>query len=289
MNIIEVYKQFPDQDSCITYLEQVRWQGTPKCPYCQSDNSTPLPKESRHHCNTCNTSYSVTVNTIFHKTKLDLQVWFLAITLILNAKKGVSARQLARDLGVHRNTAWYMAMRIRKAMTQQGSLLRGIVEMDETFIGGKPRKGKKNDDDPPKRGRGTKKTPVVGMIERGGKVKATSMGKKPLTAKRLSALVRQNVDISDATLYTDQYRGYFGISKFMPHKSVDHQVWYVNGDVHTNSIEGFWALLKRGMVGQYHKVSLRQLPHYIDEFCYRHNHRNDSNVFQKTIARAVGV
>lgn len=247
-----------------------------------------MPKESRHHCNNCNTSYSVTVGTIFHKTKVDLQIWFLALTLILNARKGISARQLARDLNVNRNTAWYMAMRIRKAMTDQGKLLRGIIEMDETFIGGKPRKGGNSGGTPLKRGRGTKKTPVVGMIERGGKVKAETFKNKPLSNKNLPSLVRRNIDISNASLYTDEYTGFIGMSRLIPHQTVDHKSWYVNGDVHTNSIEGFWALLKRGIVGQYHKVSLHQLPHYLDEFCYRHNNRNNGDIFHQTIIRAVG-
>jgi len=141
MDIVKVYKLFPTQDSCIDYLEQVRWDDKPQCPYCQSHNSTPMPNERRHHCNTCNTSYSVTVGTIFHKTKLDLQKWFLAISLVLNAKKGISARQLARDLDVNKNTAWYMDMRIRNAMIEHRVLLSGFIKMDETYVGSKPRKG----------------------------------------------------------------------------------------------------------------------------------------------------
>ena len=157
MNIVQVYKQFPTHGACLKHLENIRWGATPKCPYCQSTRSTSLPNENRHHCNNCNTSYGVTVGTIFHKTRLDLQQWFLAMSLILNAKKRASARQLARDIQVNKNTAWYMAMRIRRGMADQGSLLRGLVEMDETFIGGKPRKG-----EPPRRhGRGIPKTPCL--------------------------------------------------------------------------------------------------------------------------------
>lgn len=132
MNIIQVYKQFPTQNDCLTYLEKVRWHNNPQCPYCNSNNYTPLKQECRYHCNTCNTSYSVTVQTIFHKTKVDLQKWFLAVSIILNAKKGISARQLARDIEVNKNTAWYMAMRIRRAMRERQELLEGIVEIDDT-------------------------------------------------------------------------------------------------------------------------------------------------------------
>jgi transposase-like protein len=141
MNIVEIYRRFPTATDCISHLEQVRWHGKPACPYCKSDHTTPAKSEQRHHCNSCNTTFSVTVDTIFHHTHLDLQKWFLAISLVLNAKKGISARQLARDIEVTKNTAWYMGMRIRNAMFEQPELMRGIVEMDECYIGGKPRKG----------------------------------------------------------------------------------------------------------------------------------------------------
>lgn len=279
MNIIQVYKRFPTQDSCVAHLEKVRWEGKPKCPYCKSLNSTPMPKQKRHHCNACNTSYSVTVATIFHKTKIDLQKWFLAIALILNAKKGISARQLSRDLEVNKNTAWFLAMRIRRAMLQDFKLLSGIVEMDETYVGGKPRKGSG------KRGRGTKKTPVVGMIERGGRVKARTA--KNVTAKVLTSLVRENVEVALSTMMTDEFKGYSRLGAIVTHKSVNHSKAYVDGDVHTNGIEGFWALLKRGIVGQYHKVSARHLPRYIDEFCFRYNNRENANVFDVLLLKSL--
>lgn len=134
MNIIEVYGRFPTEKDCINHLEDVRWHGTPKCTYCGSDKVTPVPQEMRYHCNNCNTAFSVTVGTIFHHTHLPLQKWFLAISLVLNAKKGISARQMARDLQVNKDTAWRMGMKIRQAMTQQAQreLLTGVVEMDET-------------------------------------------------------------------------------------------------------------------------------------------------------------
>jgi len=289
MDITEIFELYPTQADCILHLEDARWQGRPRCPYCQSTNVTPAPKEHRHHCNNCNTTFSVTVGTIFHQTHLPCQKWFLAVTLVLNAKKGLSSRQLSRDLHVNKDTAWRMGMKIREAMREQGQreLLTGLVEMDEAYIGGKPRKG--DPGEKPKRGRGTKKTPVVGMIERGGKVRARVMKKDSLTAKKLTSLVRRNVDVSNATLITDEYKGYLGIKHIMPHKTIDHSYWYVNGDVHTNNIESFWAILKRGIVGQYHKVSLRYLPKYIDEFTFRFNNRKHEDLFGLTINRAVGV
>jgi len=292
MNILEVFKKFPQQEDCISYLERVRWDSVPRCPYCGSDNSTPLPKEQRHHCNNCNTSYSVTVGTIFHQTHLPLQKWFLALSLILNAKKGISARQLARHIDVHRNTAWRISMKIREAMSQrhQRELLTGVVEMDETFIG--PRKPRK--EYPGQRfmdGSGHKKQPVVGMVEREGDVVAKMVGKRHLKAKKLNSLIRNHVDIKNSILITDQYKGYCRVSKFMPHRTVNHSIWYVapDGKTHTNNIESFWALLKRGITGQFHKVSLKHLPKYIDEFCYRHNNRETADLFGLTVGRGLGV
>ncbi len=286
MNIVKIYELFPTETDCIRHLERVRWHGGKAiCPYCKSDRTTPMPAESRHHCNSCNTTFSVTVDTIFHHTHLDLQKWFLAISLVLNAKKGMSARQLARDIQVNKSTAWSMGMRIRNAMFEQPELMRGIVEMDECYIGGKPRKGT----GPHKRGRGTSKIPVVGMIERGGKIVAKPVDKSKLNQKSLAKFVRENVDISDAMLITDEYSGYLRIKTFMPHAVINHQVCYADGEIHTNSIEGFWGLLKRGIVGQYHKVSLRHLHQYVTEFCYRYNYRDNPAIFEMTLARAVGA
>jgi len=289
MNIVSIYKQFPTEADCLKHLENVRWaDGKPTCPYCNSNKTTPLPKEYRHHCNNCNTTFSVTVGTIFHHTHLDLQKWFLALSLILNAKKDIASRQLARDIEVNKNTAWYLAMRIRKAMvdTKERELLHGIVEMDETYIGGKPRKGSGQIH---KRGRGTSKTPVVGMVERGGHVKAKVIYSHELTNRKLSALVRENVNLKDTRLVTDEYTGYIGMSRIIKHDVVNHKVWYVEGDKHTNTIEGFWALLKRGIVGQYHKVSIKHLHQYIDEFCYRYNNREHADLFAMTISRGLTI
>ncbi|MCX6096749.1 MAG: IS1595 family transposase [Candidatus Bipolaricaulota bacterium] len=292
MDILEVFKKFPKQEDCISYLEQVRWGGTPRCPYCHSDNSTSLSAEQRHHCNNCNTSYSVTVKTIFHQTHLPLQKWFLAVSLILNAKKGIAARQLARDLDVHRNTAWRISMKVREAMGQKEhrELLTGMVEMDETWIGArKPRHEFPGDKHP--RGLGTSKTPVVGMVERedGGQVYAKVAKKQDLNAKKTRALVRDRIDTGEAVLVTDENSIYLLMRDVLPHKMVNHKVWYVAGDAHTNTIESFWSLLKRGIVGQFHKVSLRHLPRYVDEFCYRYNHRRHADLFGLTIARGLGV
>ena len=203
MNIVQIFEQFPTQQTCIEHLERARWNGTPRCPYCGSDRTARL--QHRHRCYACKTSFSVTVRTIFHHTHMPLQKWFLAVMLILNAKKGISALQLSRDLKVNKNTAWRIAMQIRKAMTQteQRHLLTGIVEMDETYIGGKPRKGGL----PSKPGRGTKKIPVIGAVERGGRVAAKVTRKEKLKGRNLRAFVRDQVQTDEAHLITDELQG----------------------------------------------------------------------------------
>ena len=293
MNIIQIFEWFPTQEDCIAHLEQARWGGEPSCPYCGSLNTA--PSQHRHRCYDCKTSFSVTVGTIFHHTHMPLQKWFLAVMLMLNAKKGLSARQLSRDLSVNKNTAWRITMQIRKAMTQaeQRCLLTGIIEMDETYVGGKPRKGTKGDGEGGKHkpGRGTKKAPVVGAVERGGNVTAKAVAKDKMKGKHMRAFVRDRIDTSKASLITDEYKAYLGMAKLLPHVVIKHHDWYVDGEIHTNTIEGFWALLKRGMFGQFHSVSRRHLQKYVDEFCYRYNLRNADSMdaFSLTINRALEV
>jgi len=292
MNIIEIYNKFPNHQTCIEHLEQIRWNGKPKCPYCNSETVSRKKEKNRQdrwQCSRCKKSFSVLKNTIFERTHLDLQKWFLAISLILDAKKGISSRQLARNLSLPVDTAWFLSHRIRKAMKSQDNLLSGIIEMDETYIGGKPRKKKYDDnDDFNKRGRGTKKKAVVGMLERKGKVKATSL-LESLKGKNLKKLVKDNIDTANSVLMTDEFRGYLTMNKIIEHRVVNHQDWYVNGNNHTNGIESFWSLLKRGIIGQFHRVSAKFLEKYIDEFCYRFNARfmKQSQLFDMTLNNAI--
>lgn len=295
MNIIQIFQKFPTQESCIRHLEKMRWDDTPVCVYCSSTNTNPLVKELRHHCNGCRKSFSVTVGTIFHQTHIELQKWFLLISLMLNAKKGLSSCQAARDIEVSQTSTWSMMHRIRKAMKDDNSLLSGIVEMDETYVGGKPRKKNKKDDDdkapPAPRGRATKKTPVVGMVERGGNVKAKSTSKFELAFNDFLKFVRKNIDVATSVLITDEYKAYNKMDKVLPHYSINHSKEYSNNGIHTNSIEGFWAILKRGIMGQFHWVSKKHLDLYIDEFCYRYNARNSSSsvVFERTLSGMLGI
>jgi len=196
---------------------------------------------------------------------------------MLNAKKSASAYQIARDLGMRRPTVWSMMHRVRVAMAndpQQTKLLYGIVEADETYVGGKPRKGNRRDEDTKnKRGRGTSKTPVVGLMERGGRVIAQPAKPSDLSAKGLKKFVAKFVDTAATLLITDEFGGYNRIHEMMLHSKVNHSIEYANGMVHTNSIEGFWSLVKRAWYGQHHHYSKKYVGLYISEACFKHNHR----------------
>jgi transposase-like protein len=296
MNLFNLFQRYQDNEDAVAYLESIRWKDGVICPYCQSDKTCKHHVKNRQkkwQCWNCQHSFSVTVKTIFHHTHIPLNKWFWLISLMLNAKKGLSACQAARDLGMRRPTVWSMMHRIRKSMaTDQATLLQGIVEMDETYVDGKPRKGNHDNDENDKgnpRGRGTKKTPVVGMVEREGNVKMTMASKYELKAPDLEKLVRKGVDIEETILITDEYKGYLGMKNLIAHLTINHQKSYADGDVHTNTIESFWAILKRGIMGQFHKVSKSYLQNYLYEFEYRYNRRKqDSDItFQDILGRMV--
>lgn len=288
MNIIEIYEKFPRHVDCLKHLEKVRWNNKPICPYCKSNKIVRFKNENRYHCNGCNISFSVTVRTIFHKTKLDLQKWFLAISLILNAKKGISARQLARDINVNKNTAWYMQVRIRRAMIQNYQLLSGIIEADETYIGSNDNNKHSNKKSGGTQDRNTEdKIAVVGVLERNGEVRVKKI--KDVTTKKLKRLLQENIK-NNLNIITDSRRGCIGISSDSKHQILFHSEGeYVNGDDHVNILEGFWSLLKGGIFGQYHKISKRYLQKYVDEFCFRYNNRKNCLIFEKTIKLSKGV
>lgn len=223
---------------------------------------------------------------------------------MLNAKKGISSKQISRDIGVTYKTAWYSAMRVRCAMLDWGEQLEGIVEMDETYIGGKPRKRNQQgvtadneanlgnvyqrDDKRLKRGRGTKKVAVAGIIERKGKVVAKVMDR--LTSQELIGLLKKAVKIKDSTLMTDDFRSYQKMDEIIERFVIQHsQKEYARGAIHTNTIEGFWSIIKNGIRGQYHVISKKYLPFYLAEFTYRYNRRQltISDSFNETIDNAV--
>lgn len=286
MNIFELNTNLNTHEKAINYLETIRWNNKPTCVYCSSN------KVCKHHtgttkrwqCWSCHKSFSVTVGTIFHHTYIPLHKWFMLIALMLNAKKGLSACQAARDLGMRRPTVWSMMHRIRKAMnTPQAELLQGIIEMDECYIGGKPRKENKKDDNNDKpsqpRGRGTKKTPVVGMVEREGSVKTQVTSKDELKFKDFLKMVKKNINIAETLLVTDEYKAYNNMGKTIAHYNINHSYEYARGDIHTNTIESFWAILKRGITGQFHWVSKKYLQNYLYEFEFKYNNRaNKTNI-----------
>ena len=264
MNLIEVIERFPDQESCIAHLERIRWRGTPVCPFCgcievKRKKEDTVGRVGRFHCSACKASFKVTHGTVFHGTKIPLQKWFLAISLIVNAKKGLSSYQLQRDLDLNQKTAWYILTRIRAEMANKTNpiVLQGIIETDETYIGGRPRKKNKREDrEPAPRGRGTSKTGVIGAVERGGQVVAEVA--KRLTGRDIMQFIRRVVNVKESELMTDEYHAYNALSSQLKHHVINHQEQYVDGDKHTNTIEGFWSLLKRAWYGSHHRCQFRK-------------------------------
>ena len=298
MNLIEVMERFPDQESCIEHLERIRWQGKPVCPHCGSvgivrKTEDGVGRVGRYHCHDCGASFKVTCGTVFHGTKIPLQKWFMAIALIVNAKKSLSSYQLARDLDLKQKAAWFLLTRVRAEMAKKGgALLHGIIEADETYIGGKPRKhGKYKDTKPAKRGRGTKKTPVIGAVQRGGKVVAEVA--KGLTGRAILEFIRSAVNLKDSELITDEFIAYKAVAQHMKHSVVNHRDGqYVDGDVHTNTIEGFWSLLKRQWYGSHHHYSVAYTPLYVAEGCYKYmyyNNYREMDMFTKFIKDSMKV
>lgn len=293
MNTIEISQNYNTQAKCIKHLELVRWKSKPHCPYCSSKRSSTFKNTFRHHCNACNKSFSVLVGTIFEDTKLPLPKWFMAISLILNAKKGISSRQLSRDINVNKDTAWYMQMRIRRAMAEQAVLLNGIVEVDETYVGGalrnKTKKYRKAVKDSGKTITGMEhKKPVLGMVQRGGNVVSQVLIKAH--GESIKPVIDKSVERS-ATVITDGFGGYYGLNtKFSEHQIVNHEKdEFVRGTFHTNTIEGFWSILKRSIIGQYHHVSGKYLQLYVNECCYKYNNRKNIGLFHSFITSVLTV
>lgn len=285
MNLITIMKNFPSQESCITHLEKIRWGDNPKCPRPGCESNRVARKQDRGrigewNCHQCKSTFNVMTGTMFQGTRIELHKWFLAISLIVNAKKSLSSYQLARDLDLTQQTALYMQQRIRVEMGRKSSpLLQGIIEADEAYIGGKPRKRNKRRDDEPtnKRGRGTKKTPILGAVERGGNV--TARVQTDLSGTGIIRFLRGKINPEESKLITDEYGAYRAIRPYIPHEVINHQVAYVDGDIHTNTIEGFWSLLKRAWYGSHHHYAKKFTPLYVIEACWKYNHRNIQNGF----------
>jgi transposase-like protein len=265
-NLMDLIKRFPTEDSCREYLEYFRWHGKPVCVHCgASEKFYRVQGGKLLKCAKCRKPFSVKVGTIFEDSALPLQKWFHAMFVVSAHKKGISSCQLAKDISVRQATAWYMLHRIRLAMTTKSydKPLKGIVEIDETFVGGK------------KHGHGgfqSDKGIAFGAVERNGKARIQTVPN--VKGHTLKSAIRENVS-PDSIVMTDNYRGYKGLDKeYKEHKTISHTTHkYVDGIIHTNTIEGFWSLLKRGIVGIYHHVSPEHLHRYCEEFEYRYNSR----------------
>lgn len=283
MEITDLIDKYNSQDKCIAYLEDKRWGETPICPYCSSSKSSSR-KSYRYLCRSCNSSYSVLVGTMFQATKLPLTKWFLATILILNAKKGISSLQLARDLNVNRKTGWYIQKRIREAMGNDDiGILNGIIEADETYVGGKMRNksliDRKSKYSKVVTGMEYHKVPALGMLERNGKIKIVVLEKA--NGETIKPLLAQNISL-DSEIVTDGFGGYSQLDKvYKKHVIINKSsAKHRKGDYHMNTIEGFWSLFKRSLVGQYHKVSKKFLQSYMNELAFKYNNRNKNSFDQ---------
>jgi transposase-like protein len=326
MNLLEIAEQFPEKIDEVAFFESYRWPDGIRCAYCSSTNIiSRRMKDLRHWCRSCHRSFSVTTNTQLHNTRMPLKKWLFAFAIVSDAKKGLSALQLHRNLGVEYVTSWRMYHKMRDLMemdNQKIEELDNIVEMDETYVGGKPRKfntgttirpekpikipaldkqikelkkegikfkrGRGNPahpDEDVKRGRGTKKIPVVGIVERGGDVVAKVM--RSLTYHNLKEMVQKNVDEDDAVLVTDEYSGYNRINNIIEHIKIDHQRLYSYKGVNTNTIESFWAIIKRQIIGQNHQVSPKFLSKYVAEAVFKFNNRHVDDMFETLVKNSM--
>ncbi len=265
---------FSDPDRCFQYALNLRWpNGVVSCPRCRSEEHSFLKTRRIWFCKGCKQQFSLKVGTIFEDSPLGLDKWMCAFWMICNCKNGVSSCEIARAIGVTQKSAWFMLHRIRKAMHDDfaGGKLGGEVEADETFIGGKARNMHVSKRERRITGTGDKdKTPVMGLLERGGIVRTAVVPNRRRAA--LQAEVKKYVE-AGAALYTDALPSYSGLAREYAHQVVDHAVEYVNGRVHTNGLENFWSLLKRGISGTYVSVEPFHLFRYLDEQTFRFNNR----------------
>lgn len=268
-SIYEFFHKFPNEEAARLYFERYRWKDGVECSYCYSHNiqecknHIPMP----YRCRDCRKHFSVRTDTILAESRLGLHKWLMAMYILNISRKGISSIQLAKHLGVTQKTAWFLAHRIRQTWKKNKNKLSKQVEVDETYIGGKEKN--KHSDKKLRNGRGsTGKIAVMGMLERKGEVKAlivNSTNKETLISE-----INNNID-KNSFVYTDSFKSYNNIHGYN-HESVNHSIGeYVKNQAHTNGIESFWALLKRGYYGIYHHMSGKHLQRYVDEFSHRHN------------------
>ena len=280
INLVSLIDQYNCDDKCREALEKIRWPAGVCCVRCGDTNVDALRGRPVWQCRSCDHQFSVTAGTIMHRSHLPLRKWFLAIYLMCESKKGMSANQLRRTLGVQYKTAWYLCHRIREAMGNDplaGPALVGVVEVDETLIGGRT-KGRDWMDN---------KTWVAGAIQRGGRVRIERI---PNVRKQtLQDFVKRNISDEADAIYTDELRSYIGVeTDARRHETVRHSAeeWVV-GEVHTNSVEGVWSLFKRSIVGTFHKMSVKHMDRYLEELEWRFNNRDNPHIFRDTLARIM--
>lgn len=289
-NLIEVTKHFSDEKVCKEHLEKLRWNGKVTCPHC--NHGKVYTTSAGYKCANpeCYKKFTVTVGTFFENTKIPLSKWFVAIYIATSHKKGIASLQLARDISVTQKTAWFMLQRIREMLKQNApEMLEGIVEVDETFIGGKNKNRNENKKIKGSQGRSVKdKTPVLGLFQRNGMI--TSKPIKNTNSETIQPIINETVK-KGSQLVTDEWLGYTGLDKNYEHNIINHSAkQYVNGIFHTNTVEGFWSLLKRGIIGIYHQVSEKHLNKYCGEFSFRYNTRGmrEHERFDHSISQCNG-
>jgi len=293
MSTYSIINKYDTQQKCIEYLEKIRWNDKPICSHCGCFEHIVKRKNTNiYHCNDCNSDFTVLVGTIFEHSRLPLKKWFLIINLMLEAKKGIASTQLSRNADVGYKTAWLTAMRVRCAMIEDIELS-GIIEGDETYLGGKPRKKYQDNDtntqisqvssnpsslkiSNSKRGRGTSKAKIAGMVERNGEIVLRLMDTFSTTT--MLTMLKRNVDNQQSTVMTDEAKFYSKFEDYVDHFVIKHKETYVQGKIHTNTIEGFWSIVKGGIKGQFRVLSKKYLPFYLAEFAYRYNRRNKTKL-----------
>lgn len=286
LDIVKLFQEYGTDEACRDYLEHLRWPHGVRCLKCGSESISRIKTRKQYDCNTCRHRFSVTTGTTFHDSHLPLPKWFAAVYLLCEAKKGMSALQLKRTLGVAQKTAWYLCHRIRAAMVDPNAQpLTGIVEADETYVGGKAT-GFKNRRESA-RGRLRNKTVVLGAIERGGELRVRVAPNAEQDT--IHGFLAENVADDAEAIYTDSHRSYRGVADHNTrHEYVNHAAdEWVRGDVHTNTVESAWSLFDRAVIGSYHKVSRKHLPAYLQEFEYRFNNRENPFLFRDVLLRLL--